>query len=94
MSNVWPCYREGYADPPPPPSFRRGHLYIKDGKCAESNVKSNFRFFRFLDFELFAAKEITIWLQKCSKVAKFTGEVGIGLLRIFCTNDLFFSLDS
>ena len=41
-----------------PPPLRSGHLFIKDGECAESNEESYFRFFRFLVFELLAAKEL------------------------------------
>ena len=65
--------------------LRSGHIYIKDGEYAESNDISNFRFFRFLGFELLVAKEITIRLQKinCSRVAKFTGKIGIELTMIF-----------
>ena len=54
------CDKEAYADPP---LLRSGHLYIKYGECAESNEKSYIRFFRFLVFELLAAKEIPIQLQ-------------------------------
>ena len=39
----------------PPSPLRSGHLYIKDGKCAESNEKSYIRIFRFLVSVLLAA---------------------------------------
>ena len=54
--NIGPCHKEGYAVSTPP--LRSGHLCIKDEECAELNKKSYLRFFRFLVFELLAAKEL------------------------------------
>ena len=71
--------------PPPCPSLRSGHFYIKYAECAESNEESYIRFFRFLIFELLVAKEITIRLQKNKyfKRAKFSGKIEIDLTMIF-----------
>ena len=30
--NIWPCPNYGYADSPPPPSQKSGHLDIKDAQ--------------------------------------------------------------
>ena len=73
---------------PVPLLLRSGHLYVKDAQCAETNEKS---FFRFSVFELLFAREITIRLQRknCSKVAKFTENIGIDLTIIFLFVSLF-----
>ena len=46
---LWPCPKEGYADPP---ALRSGHIYMKDAHSTESNKKSYFRFFQLLFFVL------------------------------------------
>ena len=78
------------------PPLRKGHLYIKNLECAESNEKSCAIFFRFVVFELLAAKELPIRLQikNYTKVAKFTEKIGIDLTTIFRTIDIFFAIIS
>ena len=65
-----------------PPPLRSELLYTKDGECAESNEKSSFR---FLVFELLAAKDQRATHSDSiffSNVAKFTGKIGIDLTTI------------
>ena len=75
-------------DPSPPP-LRSGHIHMKDAHSAESNEKS---YFRFLFFQLwlivFTINGDTPGVPPtkkigCSKVAKFTGNMGILLTMIF-----------
>ena len=58
---------------------------MKDMQCAETNEKSNIKFFRFLVFEYLVIKDVTVQLQNKnrSEVAKFTEKMRIDLTKIY-----------
>ena len=68
---LWPCHKEGYADPPPVkwPSLH------KDAQCAETNNEIYFGFFLCLLSEILSPKGLqkmrkTNFVQKLSNLRK------------------------